>query len=142
MIHQVIEIFKFFLSQRLNNCLWGADIFRIAKYSIHFVLYIYWIHYIVIYFFRNFFCSIQRIYYSLDFTSQVFRGITRDENPSRRKYGWNGSSRSFSMTHSDPIAGNKIPENFYNFKRSLLSEIYILKCAYYFFYLNRFTSLP
>ena len=33
---------------------------RIHKYSIYFVLYLYWIHYILIYFFSNFFCLIER----------------------------------------------------------------------------------
>ena len=45
--------------------------------------------------------------------------------------GWNDSLSTFhliSVTHSDPMAGGKTPKN-------------VLECGYYFFYMNRFTSL-
>ena len=46
-------------------------IFRIHKYGIHFVLYLYWIHYSFISFFSNFFCLIQTIYDLMDFFNKV-----------------------------------------------------------------------
>ena len=45
--------------------------------------------------------------------------------------GWNDSLSTFhviSVTYSDPMAGGKTPKN-------------VLECGYYFFYMNRFTSL-
>ena len=62
--------FKFILAVRLSNSLWGLDVLLFVKFiNIVFVfeLYLYWIHYIVIYFFSNLFCSMQRIYDLSDF---------------------------------------------------------------------------
>ena len=60
-------IYLFFLlkSVRLSNSLSGSDVLLFLGFiNIVFilVLYLYWIHYFVIYFFSNFFCSMQRVY--------------------------------------------------------------------------------
>ena len=58
-------LFKFILSERLSSSLWGSDVLLFLEF-INMVstlsLELYWIHYIVIYFFSNLFCSIQLEY--------------------------------------------------------------------------------
>ena len=46
------------------------------------------------------------------------------------------------MEPLDPIAGNNKPERFPEFSRIFLFESDVLECAYYFFYINRFKSIP
>ena len=69
MIKQYIYHFffsLFYLQGYLDICLWGSDVLLCSEFvdilSI-FVLYLYWIHYVLIYFFGNLFCSIQ-IYFA------------------------------------------------------------------------------
>ena len=63
-------LFKFILSARLSNTLWRLNVLLFSEFinivSV-FVLSLYWIHYIVIYCFSNFFCLMQRIYYLMNF---------------------------------------------------------------------------
>ena len=59
-------LFKFILSRKLSNSVWGSDVLLFAqfctihKYSIHCVLFFYWIHYVVVYIFGKFWCLIKK----------------------------------------------------------------------------------
>ena len=49
---------------------WGSDFFQFSEFInivFIFVLHLYWVHYIVLYFCSNLFCSIQRLYDFSDF---------------------------------------------------------------------------
>ena len=61
---------KSLLSVRLSDSLWGSDVLLFSEFInvvFSFVLYFYWTYCIAVYFFSNFFCSIQRIYDLSDF---------------------------------------------------------------------------
>ena len=56
-------LFNIIYSVRLSDSLWRSDVLLFLEFInivFLFVLYLYWIHYIFIYFFRNPFCSIKR----------------------------------------------------------------------------------
>ena len=68
-------LFKFTLSEKLINSQCESDVLLFLE-SMNivfiFVLYLYWINYIIIYFFSNLFCSIQRIHDNYIITSQLY----------------------------------------------------------------------
>ena len=56
-------LFNIIYSVRLSDSQWRSDVLLFLEFInivFLFVLYLYWIHYIFIYFFRNSFCSIKR----------------------------------------------------------------------------------
>ena len=42
---------------------------------------------------------------------------------------------------ADPLAGGKVPGNFLNFQRNFFPKNDVLECAYYFFSINKFTTM-
>ena len=71
-------LFKFAFSVWLSNSLWGSDVLLFLEFiNIVFILilYINWIYCIVIHFFSNFFCSVQRIYDLFVFIYYIFRCV-------------------------------------------------------------------
>ena len=59
-----------FISVRLSNSLRGSDVLLFLEFMnmvFIFVFYVFWIHFIVVYLFSNFFCLIQMIYDLSDF---------------------------------------------------------------------------